>query len=254
MSRKALKISSWNLCNGLANKVQYVSDLIKEEQLDILFLQETEIKEGYDVTLLNVNNYTTELSNTGGTVRTIAYIHDSISYTHVKESIDTNVIMLNLDKKYTLTQVVGIYRQFKRIVNQTLIESFKKQLQQITNFISDRSTVMLLGDVNLDFNKIHIPNYAQRKIYDELLEMAYAFDMTQLVKEITWSRVYQGQTRSSILDHEYINNCDVIETETIEKQPISNHSVVIVKIKGQTSDQKLTPMSITAGKTTPKKH
>ena len=44
MIKHSLKIALWNLCKGLINKVQYVRDLLYTEKIDILFLEETEIK------------------------------------------------------------------------------------------------------------------------------------------------------------------------------------------------------------------
>ena len=48
-----LRIGTWNLCNGLAMKMDYVKAVIKEKIIDVLFLQETEIPNGYDTSLLN---------------------------------------------------------------------------------------------------------------------------------------------------------------------------------------------------------
>ena len=115
------------------------------------------------------------------------------------------------------------------------LDSFKRQINEITKFMRNDTNKILIGDVNLDYLKKNVQIYAQRRIYDELLEAANAFDLTQLVSEITWARIYQGQMRSSILDHVYTNNEDQIGDIRVEKLEISDHSVVIIKTKGMTN-------------------
>ena len=39
-----IKIASWNLCLGLANKKDYVASMIKENKIDICCVQEIDIK------------------------------------------------------------------------------------------------------------------------------------------------------------------------------------------------------------------
>ena len=109
-----------------------------------------------------------------------------------------------------------------------------------------------MGDFNLDYNKKDLQSYPQRRIYDELLETVTAFDLTQLVKTETWLRVYQGQVRSSILDHVYSNNVGLIEHISVDKQVISDHSSVTISLCGVTRDEKRIIFPMFLGTTTPK--
>ena len=238
MSKQSLTTASWNLCNGLVNKVQFVRDLLMEEDLDVLFLQETELKADVNLTLLQVCGYNIEMAYSHETVWIVAYIKTSVVYKREREANGMNVILLDLDKKYAVTQLAGIYRPFKMAENQTHLSYFKQQLGEITNWLKDGEVCIITGDFNLDFNKRDVQIYQQRRVYDELLELSYAFELTQLVKEITWARVYQGVLRSSILDHVYTNNEDIILSIKVEKQPISDHSVVIIKTKGLSKTNK----------------
>ena len=112
-------------------------------------------------------------------------------------------------------------------------EHFKLQIKQITDFLSDGSTKIILGDFNLDYEKRNVHNYANRRIYDELLEAVTAFDLVQLVKEKTWARVYNNNdVRMSTLDHVYTNNIEGVETVTVLKQEISDHSLVMIETVG----------------------
>ena len=85
MSKISLKIATWNLCNGLTNKVQYVKDMLQTHDMDIIFLQETEIKMDYDVKLLNIRGYTLESSKSKNMMQTVAYIKDNVIYKRVNE-------------------------------------------------------------------------------------------------------------------------------------------------------------------------
>ena len=103
----------------------------------------------------------------------------------------------------------------------------------MTDFIKTEKSVIMVGDFNLDFMKRDVQNYPQRRLYDELLEMTYAFDLSQMVVETTWSRVYNGLLRTSVLDHVYTNNDELVSTITVEKQTISDHSAVEVTSIGK---------------------
>ena len=69
-------------------------------------------------------------------------------------------------------------------------------------------------------------------LYDELLEMIYAFDLCQIVNECTWSRVYNGIVRTSLLDHVYVGDNALVEEILVEKQPISDHCAIVVRTWG----------------------
>ena len=153
MSKKAINVGSWNLCNGLLNKKDYVKNVLNEYQLDILFLQETEIPTDTEITLLSIGGYSCEVAEATTKSRVVAYIKININYTRVREQVDTNVILLQLDNKYITTQVIGLYRPFKITSGIGHIEQFKNQLQTITNFLNENESRLIVGDFNLDYDK-----------------------------------------------------------------------------------------------------
>jgi len=55
--KKKLLIGTWNLCNGMTMKMDYVKVVLNEKRLDILFLQETEIPDGYNMSLFNIPGF-----------------------------------------------------------------------------------------------------------------------------------------------------------------------------------------------------
>ena len=64
-----VKIATWNLCLGLANKKEYVVSTIKKEEIDICMMQETEIKRDYDIKLLTLILHSIQRENLLSAVR-----------------------------------------------------------------------------------------------------------------------------------------------------------------------------------------
>ena len=62
--------------------------------------------------------------------------------------------------------------------------------------------------------------------------MAVAFDLKQMVEEITWERLHNNELRSSILDHVYTNNAESIKEVIIDKQEVSYHSLICIETDG----------------------
>ena len=178
--------------------------------------------------LRHIHGYKTELSvaSNGCKTRIICYIKDTVKYERTYESAKSNLILLQIDRSYSVQQVIGVYRAFKIAGEISLHERTKKMLKEITDFLKEDQTCFLLGDLNLDFAKKNCPEYRHRTIYNEWLEMALAFDLKQMVEEITWERLHVNELRSSILDHAYTNNLESIKEVVVKKQEVSDHSLI----------------------------
>ena len=75
-----VKIATWNLCLGLANKKEYVVSTIKKEEIDICMMQETEIKRDYDRKLLTDKEYKIEVEVSTDKSRCATFIKNGIDY------------------------------------------------------------------------------------------------------------------------------------------------------------------------------
>ena len=63
--KSSLKIGTWNLCLGLINKKDAVTDYLKSKNIAVCCIQETEIPCNYPEETLNCGEYLLELeSNT----------------------------------------------------------------------------------------------------------------------------------------------------------------------------------------------
>ena len=72
-----LKLASWNLCLGLANKKDLVSKIIKENEIDICAMQEIDIPADYDTSILSFKGYDLITENNNAKMRTGLYIRNN---------------------------------------------------------------------------------------------------------------------------------------------------------------------------------
>ena len=57
MTNKPIKIATWNACLGILNKKDIIKRIIKDNNVDILGIQETELPFIVPETLLTIPNY-----------------------------------------------------------------------------------------------------------------------------------------------------------------------------------------------------
>ena len=60
---------------------------------------------------------------------------------------------------------------------------------------------VIIGDFNIDYDKIFDDNYANKNMFDDFDELLGEFNLIQMVKFKTWSRMVGPVLRSSVLDH-----------------------------------------------------
>ena len=63
----SVNIATLNLCLGLRNKKYLVKNLLKENNIDVLCMQETEVTNDINVNELSTSNYRLELENNSKT-------------------------------------------------------------------------------------------------------------------------------------------------------------------------------------------
>ena len=139
--KKKLFIGTWNLCNGMTMKMDYIKAVLKEKRLDILFLQETEIPDGCNMSLLNIPGckLECELNSLGNKIRLVCYIRKKISFKRKLEEENSHVILLRIDSGFTIDNynIAGLYRPFKIEENETALSKAKIQLRNITDSLQD---------------------------------------------------------------------------------------------------------------------
>jgi hypothetical protein len=165
----------------------------------------------------------------------LCYIKNSLNYKRKIEKESNNIMMLQIEEKCQVHQVIGIYRAFKLEEEMGLQDRMKEMVKEVSDFVDENKTCIILGDLNLDYAKKNSPDYRNRAIYDEWLEMVEAFDLKQIINEVTWERLHANELRTSILDHIYTNNLEAVNQVFVEKQETSDHSLILIETEGRVS-------------------
>ncbi len=121
--KKKLFIRTWNFCNKMTMKMDYIKAVLKEKRLDILFLQETEIPDGCNMSLLNMPGLKLEceLKSLGNKIRLVCYIFENIPYKRQFEEENSHFILLRIDSGFTIDNIAWLDLPFKIEENKTAL-------------------------------------------------------------------------------------------------------------------------------------
>ena len=188
--------------------------MIIESKIDILCFQEAEIESDFNNDLLNIPGYTLELERNTMKARTGIYISNEVCYTRnlALEGNDSHLVIVDIADGIDINRIINVYRCFNPQGNVTPRDKFKYQLALIKNAVT-RKTI-ILGDFNLDYLKKYDVNYARKNMFEDFENEMSDFNLVQLVKFTTWSRMIGTDLRSSILDHIYVMDPTVISNLT----------------------------------------
>jgi exonuclease III len=128
----SIKIATLNLCLGLSNKKTLVEQIIQQEKNDIMCLQETDLDQNLDHSLLRFGGYTFESETNLFRSKVGIYVDSSINYVRKLEleGVDTHVIILDILENKNL-RIFNIYRSFNPANNYSPRELFKTQFNLI---------------------------------------------------------------------------------------------------------------------------
>ena len=121
-------------------------------------------------------------------------------------------------------RLINIYRSFNPVTCSER-DLFTRQLNLIKSAFNNNSA--LIGDHNIDYNKRFDVNYQRESLFELFEEKLGELDLIQLVKFDTWSRLVGLGLRSSLLDHIYVNNVDLIKNVTHVKPCFGDHVLIM---------------------------
>jgi len=102
--------------------------------------------------------------------------------------------------------------------------------------INFKDKKVIMGDFNIDYLKMGIIN---NFYYNELARMEQTNGLTQLIKETTWSRLYEGSYRCSLLDHCYLSDLHTLKNVKLLEAEISDHTPIMIELNvNQTTEKK----------------
>ena len=208
-----IKIGTLNLCLGIQHKKNIVKQIIIDSELDILCLQETELDVNIDHELLSFQSYNYESEINSIKSRVGVYIKQKMNYVRRRdlEGSDSHLVIIDIKSKHDL-RIITIYRPFNPQGGVHPKDFFHYQISLARAAMTNNT--VFLGDFNLDWGKKNLLSY-QFNSYLEIFDDALGdCGLTQLVEFPTWSRIVNGQERSSILDHVYVTNPSKINDVT----------------------------------------
>ena len=227
----SIKISTLNLCLGLPNKKTLVEQIIKQENIDVCALQETEINENFDHTLLSFPGFAFESEINSIKSRVGIYINNNINYIrrYELEGLNSHIVIVDLAGIKEL-RIITVYRCFNPQNNMSAKEFFVYQLNVIKSALS--SNCIVLGDFNLDLSKKGNTTYQFKSYFDEFDSIFLDSNLTQMVNFATWSRVINNVHRESIIDHIYCTNPVLVNTIYNIKPIFGDHLMIIFNYEG----------------------
>ena len=205
---------------------------MRKNKIDIICLQEVELSCEDDLSLLEINGYVMEVEKSSGKKRSMLYISNAIQYErhHEKEQENSHVILISITQNNKTVQLASINRAFKLSSNKTHKEEFADQLKVIREFIGNERASLLIGDLNLDYNKKGLLSYNHHAMFTQLEEMQNDLNLSQLVKFNTWRRIVNGELRTSLLDHVYENVHGLVDNITEISTSISDHTPLLIDL------------------------
>ena len=111
-----LNIATWNLCLGLANKKEIVTDYLTANSIHACCLQETEIPMGFPEKTLNSGNYNIELEMNTEKKRAGIYVNNKLTYTRRfdLEKEDNHIVIIDIKCTITL-RIICLYSSIPMI-------------------------------------------------------------------------------------------------------------------------------------------
>jgi len=168
---------------GLQYKLNYVREILIKNDVDILWLQETEIKEGLDMNVLKINGYELETDLANNTIRTAVYIKTTLKYEQMmNHGLNQNIIVLKLiQKNLPHLFISAIYRPRKNIDNLSQENAFENQINEMIRLIPKNNECIILGDFNINYAKRNNRNVVNRTLTQILKNPVENHSLEQMV-------------------------------------------------------------------------
>jgi len=220
-----IKIATWNACLGITNKLDLISEYLKNENTNILCIQEGEI-DLLNINFYDIENYTFIHSNCPIKSRSCIYVHNSLNFTRLINYENPNIELICLEFEHFI--LINYYRTFKPVNNISLQNHFKETINLVDEIskIKPNKFTIFLGDFNLDYKKVNDPSYVNSTFFSTIDPFLINYGFIQIVKNSTWRRVVNGLLKESILDHIYVNDVTKIKNLNHFNMHVGDHDLL----------------------------
>ena len=237
--KRNISLCTWNVCLGARCKLSIIKDLLNDNKIDVLCVQESEIKSEENLEEYQITNYSleAEIVSAGFKIRTVMYIKSDISYRRINqlEKADSHQIVIKLLKANVV--VTSLYRTYQLTVHQDYVAAFKDQISIVDSILQQENKLIILGDFNLDQNKWSDPSYHHSRLYELWKDLEITHQLVQLVNFTTWMRLDRGTLKMSLLDHIYTSDQGLVESVSELTSIVSDHSPVLAILALKSENQ-----------------
>ena len=229
-NQKQIKIGTWNVRRGLLRRENEIKLLLQSENIDILYLTETDTKK-INVTNYKLSGYTTILQCSEGdddSVRIIALVKDAAGLDiKVRQDLMSNsfpsIWLEAKDKHKSKSLFGGFYRQWSaegKLSVPEQVSQIEEFCEQINRARSSTEKIISTGDANLCANKWLTEEYDRKSVAQPLI---YCLEQNGLSIQdigVTFQADHMlpsGAVAESALDHVYTSMVikDCIETKKL---------------------------------------
>ena len=238
-----LLIGTWNVRRGLVKRENEISNLLLSDDLDVLFLTETDIKK-QNVVDYKIKGYSTHLqlvAEDGDLVRLIALTKDnSVSKFELKSDLMQesfpSIWIETQDKHGSKSLIGGFYRQWSSNGQLTVPEQVKQMeifCNQVNTSAAKYCKLIITGDANLCAEKWLLDDYDRKSVAQplhhcleqngiQIQKVGYTYMADHVLQN--------GEVPHSALDHVY-NSKTIEKSVSVKVHPNSStdHLPVIVK-------------------------
>jgi hypothetical protein len=216
----------WNCCGGLASKMGSVWTIIEKYNPECFFISESEVK-AENSAWLQCQNYTLHCSKTilTGKSRLICFLRNNSEFKVILPETQTEIIAIENHS----SRIIGVYRPFKLLLNQTKESALNDFFSTITNLSITNKALYVAGDFNVRLDKPCAETTRLIKWQDDQ-------SLTQFIKVNTWMRTLTlpdgtNQMRTSRLDLLYSNKREI--HYDLGDRWTSDHSMIILRLMEQ---------------------
>ena len=241
-----VRVGCWNIRKGLIKREQELKNLMQNQELNIMFLVETDtmmIQKSEDYKIEGFITILPKIQNQNDSVRVLCLVQEEMKEEiKIREDLMSDrfpSIWVELDRKNEKNVIIGgFYREWTRNGE----SSYEKQMEnlriiteQFEKVTEEEKGVIILGDANLCTMKWEDPDYKHLNMATELrgtlsqcglvnMKMGYTYLADRLSAE--------GKTIESALDHIYVSQ-DLekkIKTRKLEESS-TDHLPIIAELE-----------------------
>ena len=235
-----LNIASWNINRGLLKKYSQIEHFLHKEELDVLAIQEADLKDYNDKYPIVFDGYNTlsNLTHSERKTRLIVIVKENLDVTVRRDLMSSDFCSVWFEVKGQKKWIIGaFYREWNDGSND---KSLSKQKENLSVFINQlcrardsKCAAICLGDMNLDWNKISESSYKLKDLMKNL-ELSLAENgLTNVDLGNTYcaSRINDdGSVIQSALDHIYISNEEFMHDVRKVENYMSDHLPIRVSL------------------------